>query len=264
MLQQNGLMEPPSEAPRPRPPAWADDWALFLDVDGCLLDFADAPDRVVVPVELPGAIAALADRLHGAVTLVSGRALSVLDQLFPVLRQMPAAGLHGLELRGPGIANAPPSAPAELQCVRAEAEAIVRAWPGAMVESKGPNLALHWRMAPSAAQSFQGLAFAALPRLPGYRVQAGDHVLELRPDGDLDKGTAIQALMAVPPFRGRVPVFIGDDLTDEHGFAVVNARGGYSVLVGSRDDSAARYALPDPASVRAWLHAMAAEKTVQA
>lgn len=258
-------MELPNEALRPRPPALADDWALFLDVDGCLLDFADAPDRVVVPTGLAEAIVALAERLHGAVALVSGRALSMLDRLFPALRQVPAAGLHGLELRGPGtLANAAPPAPAELQRVRAEAEAIAREWPGALVESKDPNLALHWRMVPSAEQSFQALASAALSRLPGYRVQAGDHVLELRPNDDLDKGTAILSLMAVSPFRGRVPVFIGDDLTDEHGFAVVNAHGGHSVLVGARDESAARYALPDPAAVRAWLHAMAAEKPVQA
>jgi len=258
-------MELPSEAPRPRPPALADDWALFLDVDGCLLDFAATPEGVVVPAGLTETVEALAEKLHGAVALVSGRALSMLDRLFPTLRQMPAAGLHGLELRGPGkLAKAAPSAPAALQRIRAEAEAIALAWPGALVESKGPNLALHWRTAPAAAPAFHAFASAALPRLPGYRVQAGDQVLEFRPDGDLDKGAAILALMAAPPFRGRVPVFVGDDKTDEHGFAVVNAHGGHSVLVGVRDDSAARYALSDPASVRAWLRAMVAEKPVRA
>ena len=256
-------MELPSEAPRPRPPALADDWALFLDVDGCLLDFAATPDGVVVPAGLTQTVEAMAEKLHGAVALVSGRALSMLDRLFPALRQMPAAGLHGLELRGPGdFTKAAPRAPPALERIRAEAEALAQAWPGALVESKGPNLALHWRSAPAAARAFHAFASAALPRLPGYRVQAGDHVLEFRPGGNLDKGTAILALMTVPPFRDRVPVFVGDDQTDEHGFAVVNAHGGHSVLVGERD-SAARYALPDPASVREWLRAMAAETTEQ-
>lgn len=257
-------MEPTNDAPRPRPPVLADDWALFLDVDGCLLDFAATPDGVVVPVGLTDTVTALAERLHGAVALVSGRALSMLDRLFPALRQMPAAGLHGLELRRPGtVAKVTLSAPDALQRVRVEAEAIAQEWPGTWVEAKGPNLALHWRAAPAAAHAFQAFASAALPRLPGYRVQGGDQVLEFRPDNDLDKGEAIRVLMAEPPFRGRLPVFVGDDLTDEHGFDVVNAQGGYSVLVGVRDGSAARYALPDPASVRAWLRAMAAETTVQ-
>jgi trehalose 6-phosphate phosphatase len=202
--------------------------------------------------------------LQGAVALVSGRALSTLDRLFPALRHVPAAGLHGLELRGPGGARSAPPVPVALQRVHAEADAIAQDWPGAVVESKGPNLALHWRTAPLAARAFQAFASAALPRLPGYRVQAGDHVLEFRPDGDLDKGAAILALMAASPFHGRVPVFVGDDYTDEHGFAVVNAHGGHSVLVGVRGDSVARYALADPASVRAWLQAMAAEGPVQA
>jgi trehalose 6-phosphate phosphatase len=258
-------MELPSDAPRQRPPALADDWALFLDVDGCLLDFAATPEAVVVPAGLTDTIAALAERLHGAVALVSGRALSMLDKLFPALRQMPAAGLHGLELRRPGaVAKAAPSAPAALQRVRIEAEAIGQEWPGTWVEAKGPNLALHWRSAPAAVHAFHAFASAALPRLPGYRLQGGDHVLEFRPDNHLDKGEAIRVLMEEPPFRGRLPVFVGDDRTDEHGFDVVNARDGYSVLVGVRDDSAARYALPDPASVRAWLRAMAAEKAEQA
>ena len=95
-------------------------------------------------------------------------------------------------------------------------------------------------------------AEAVLPRLPGYRLQHGDHVVELRPSAG-DKGEAILALLEEVPFRGRVPVFVGDDLTDESGFAVVNAHGGMSVLVGQREPSAAHYALRDPAAVRAWL-----------
>ena len=248
-------MDESSEAAtRASPPGAAGDWALFLDVDGCLLDFADAPDAVRVPDGLVEAISRWARRLDGAVALVSGRSLDTLDTLFPELRGLPAAGLHGLERRdGAGGRQLPPAPPRAFADVATEARRIAEAYPGAIVETKGPNLALHWRQAPQAAQALRAFASAALPRLPGYRLQAGDHVVELRPGGDVDKGSAIVAFMAEPPFRGRVPVFIGDDLTDERGFAAVNAHGGISVLVGDRADSAARHALRDPAAVRAWL-----------
>jgi trehalose 6-phosphate phosphatase len=245
---------------RAPPPATPGHWALFLDVDGCLLDFADAPDAVQVPGGLEDAITACARRLDGAVALVSGRSLDTLDALFPALRALPAAGLHGLERRGAdGERHAPPAPPAALADVAAEARRVAEAYPGAIIETKGPNLALHWRRAPQAATALRALAAAELPRLPGYRLQAGDHVVELRPGGDADKGSAILAFLGAAPFRGRVPVFLGDDLTDERGFAAVNARGGISVLVGTRADSAARHALRDPPAVRAWLAAACAE-----
>ena len=233
--------------PRPRPPAVADDWALFLDVDGCLLDFAAAPDAVVVPESLPRLLDDLVQRLDGALALVSGRALVDIDRLFAPL-EVPAVGLHGLQRRGAAAVTPPPA----LAAILAEAAPVVAAYPGALVEDKGVAMALHWRTAPSAAAALRSFAEAAVPRLPGYRLQHGNQVVELRP-ADGDKGAAIRALLDEPPFRGRVPVFAGDDLTDESGFAVVNARGGLSVLVGGREPSAAHYALHDPAAVRAWL-----------
>lgn len=239
---------------RPMPPPPAADWALFLDVDGSLLDFAPHPDAVQVPADMQRHIATLAARLDGALALVSGRTLATLDELFHHLRHVPAAGLHGLERRDATGLHLPPQAAAALDGIEAEALRIAAAFPGAAVERKGPSLALHWRAAPQAQDPFRAFAAAALRVLPDYRPQFGDRVLELRPEG-LDKGAAVQAFLAQPPFAGRVPVFVGDDLTDEHGFAVVNARGGLSVLVGDRVDSAARYRLEDPAAVRDWLAA---------
>lgn len=244
-------MPDPSPSRRPRPPAPADDWALFLDVDGCLLEFADTPGGVAVPPGLVETLAGLARRLDGALALVSGRTLETLDALFAPLR-LPAAGVHGLQRRDADGHVLGPSAPPALEQVAARARDVVQAHPGALVEPKGAALAFHWRAAPAAAQPFERLAREELPRLPGYRLQPGDQVLELRPEG-ADKGAAIAAFLDTPPFRGRLPVFAGDDLTDEHGFEVVNAHGGLSVLVGQRTASAARCHLRDPAAVLDWL-----------
>ena len=123
---------------------------------------------------------------------------------------------------------------------------------GALVEDKGAALALHWRQAPDAADALRRFADVALPWLQGYRLQPGDPVVELRP-ATADKGDAIAAFMDEAPFSGRRPVFAGDDLTDEHGFAVVDERDGLSVLVGGRKGSSARYGLRDPADLRAWV-----------
>jgi trehalose 6-phosphate phosphatase len=247
------------DPPRPRPPAPADDWALFLDVDGCLLDFADAPDAVTVPPALHTSLQRLSQRLQGALALVSGRALVRIDALFAPLR-LTAAGLHGLERRSDVARLLAPPVPAALAAVRSEAQQIAAAWPGVLVEDKGSALGLHWRRAPHAADALRAFAEAALPRLPGYRLQHGNHVVELRPALG-DKGEAILALLDEPPFRGRRPVFAGDDITDESGFAVVNAHDGLSVLVGDREPSAAHYALRDPAAVRAWLDATGDPRT---
>jgi len=242
----------------PPPPPIDDGCALFLDVDGTLLEFAPAPDQVAVPERLREALAALHRRLDGAVALVSGRSLATLDALL-ALPRLPASGLHGLERRHGAQGQRAPRAPAALALVRREAEQVAARHPGAIVEDKGAALALHWRAAPHAAGAMQAFASAALPRLPGYRLQPGHDVLELRPAGHhggrADKGAAILAFMEEPPFAGRRPVFAGDDITDEAGFAAVNKRGGTSVLVGPPRESAAHFALPGPAAVHAWIGA---------
>ena len=242
----------------PPPPAIDDGCALFLDVDGTLLDFASAPDRVEVPGHLREALAALHRRLDGAVALVSGRSLATLDALLAPPR-LPASGLHGLERRHGQRGHRAPRPPAALALVRSEAEQVAARHPGAIVEDKGAALALHWRAAPHAAGALQAFANAALPRLPGYRLQPGNDVLELRPadhkGGRADKGAAILAFMDEAPFAHRRPVFAGDDITDEAGFAAVNARDGISVLVGPLRESAAHFSLAGPAEVHAWIGA---------
>ncbi|MBJ6980201.1 trehalose-phosphatase [Luteimonas sp. MC1895] len=241
----------------PPPPPIDDSCALFLDVDGTLLDFAPRPDDVEVPDRLREALAALQQRLDGAVALVSGRSLAMLDTLLAPPR-LPASGLHGLERRHGRRLQRAPRAPAALDLVRSEAVRLAARHPGAVVEDKGSAVALHWRAAgPHAGAELQAFARAALPRLPGYRLQPGKAVIELRPADTrglrADKGAAILAFMLEAPFAGRRPVFAGDDVTDEAGFAAVNAHDGISVLVGPPRASAAHFALSGTADVHAWI-----------
>lgn len=242
---------PQSLNSRPHPGPLPPDCALFLDVDGALLEFADAPGGVVVPDGLVARLSALSAQRGGALALVSGRDIATLDRLFAPL-ELACAGLHGLQRRHGDAMVDTIDAPARMDEIRAAARAVVAKYPGSLVEEKGPAIAFHWRAEPLAASDFEGLAAMAVMELPGYHLQHGDHVVELRPAG-ADKGSAIEAFMREPPFAGRAPVFAGDDLTDEHGFEVVNRLGGTSVLVGTREPSQARCGLADPAAVRAWL-----------
>lgn len=244
----------PALAPRslPPPPAIERHWALFLDVDGCLLDFADHPEGVNVPDGLLGDLHRLRIALGGAVAFVSGRSIVQLDALFAPLR-LPSAGLHGLEVRDHGAPDRPAiDRPPELERVREAATQVVRDHPGAQVEDKGIALALHWRAEPSARPALEAIAATALAQLPDYRLQHGNCVVELRP-AVADKGTGIERLMATAPFAGRLPAFAGDDLTDEDGFAAVHRGGGVSVVVGDRRPTVARHALHDTSALRAWL-----------
>lgn len=236
----------------PAPPPVQPHWALFLDVDGCLLDFADHPEDVHVPDGLRESLTALQTALHGAVAFVSGRRIEQLDALFAPLH-LPAAGLHGLEVRGqPQLSLAFDAPPDELVRVAEAAQPVIDAHPGARIEPKGAALALHWRAAPAARSPLEALAATALARLPGYRLQHGNCVVELRPAHG-DKGTAVDRLMDLAPFAGRTPVYAGDDLTDEDGFAAANRAGGMSVRVGDRAPSLATHTLADTIALREWL-----------
>ena len=242
----------------PAPPETGADtgWALFLDVDGTLLDIACRPDDVHVDPRLHDDLHRLRDRLDGAVALLSGRTLSQVDALFGWNRHV-AAGLHGAELRGPdGRAHVTGDAIAFAR-IRARAGELVAATRGVMLEDKRLALALHCRHAPASCDAAEQIAQTLLREAGGhYVLQRGDHVFELKPAG-VDKGRALAALMREPPLRGRRPWMLGDDLTDEDAFRHVNANGGVSVIVGARRPTEARYALHDPAAVRTWLHALA-------
>jgi trehalose 6-phosphate phosphatase len=137
---------------------------------------------------------------------------------------------------------------------KGEAARFASQYPGVAVEDKGSHVALHWRAAPEAADYVRAFAETLIGNIEGYRLQPGDHVVELVP-AHIDKGRAVVAMMREPPFRGRTPVFVGDDLTDEYGFEAAHKLGGWSVLVGKRETSHATYQLADPAAVHVWLRA---------
>lgn len=208
------------------------DWALFLDFDGCIVDIAPTPEAVVVPDCLPSLLLALREALGGAVAIVSGRPIEQIDGFLG--SAVPAvAGLHGLERRGAEGGIVRPSVPRhDLRAVRALLAAFAAERPGVLVEDKAYTVALHYRLVPSLRDDCRDIVNAALKHAPqGWQVVEGKSVFEIRPCGPT-KGTAIEAFMGEAPFLGRTPVFCGDDITDEDGFRVVNARGGVSIRVG--------------------------------
>jgi trehalose 6-phosphate phosphatase len=233
--------------------AMPDGWAVFLDVDGTLLDIAGTPEAVAVEPGLPAALSALSARLGGALALVTGRRLTFLDTLFPGLA-FTAAGLHGAEMRFAGgtLRELEPSP--LLSIARRRLEAAANAWPGVLVEDKGASFAAHFRRAPKFEEQVEAIMSSIAEDLGGtHSIQRGKSVVEIRPRGH-DKGAALTAFMAAPPFLGRRPLAIGDDVTDEAMFAAANTLGGVSVRVGSPDEPTLATAfLPRPADVRAWI-----------
>jgi trehalose 6-phosphate phosphatase len=229
-----------------------DHWALFLDVDGTLLDFADQPDQVHVDKRLRDLLDDLHGTLDGAFALVRGRSLDDLDDLFDH-PPWAMAGLHGLELRcADGRYSGVHIGHARRSLVRDPAGAIAAGWPGVSLEDTGLAVAQQCRTAPQQFDALRGDVEAALPRLAGYEMQMGNLVIELKPEG-MDKGKAVASLLSGEPFNGRLPVYVGDDLTDEHGFATANLENGLSIRVGAREPSLAQFSLPEPAAARAWL-----------
>jgi trehalose 6-phosphate phosphatase len=241
--------------PRLPLPGPGDAWAFFLDVDGTLLDIAPTPESVAPRADTVELLERLAQTAGGAVALVSGRPIRQLDELFAPLA-LAAAGLHGLEWRSADgtMHMADATAPDLARTVEQLAE-FARRHPGTRVEDKGMTVALHYRQAPDAAPDARRCVDNAARALGDrVHVQEGKMVLEIK-SIDAHKGMVVERFLAEQPFAGRVPVFIGDDVTDEDAFAVVNRHGGYSIRVGAARDkpSAARWALATPDQVHSWL-----------
>ena len=224
--------------------------AFFLDVDGTLLGFEDRPEDVRADPELLDLLARLRNAAGGAVALVSGRMIADLDRIVAPL-VLPAAGTHGAELRFADGRREDPRGDT-LAHLRDDVKAFVAARPGLGIEDKGSTIAVHYRHAPEHAEAigtFLGNAVAGHDLV----VQHGKMVAEIRPTGS-HKGAAIETLMTTPPFLKRTPLFIGDDLTDEHGFESVNHLGGVSIKVGHETEKTiASRRLANIQSVRSFL-----------
>jgi len=233
--------------------------AVFLDVDGTLLEIAPRPELVHVPGRLPGLIARLAKERQGALALISGRPLAQLDRLFQPWHGA-AAGLHGIERRrADGTLDRIPDSAGEaaLDRIRPKLAALAGEGSGLTLEDKGAALALHYRAVPAREPEICNYA-ETLQREEGMtlRLIAGKMVFEFQPRS-ANKGAAIAAFLAEPPFLGRRPVFVGDDATDEDGFAETNRRDGIAIRVGPPHKTVANYNLPSVESVLAWLEELA-------
>jgi trehalose 6-phosphate phosphatase len=237
---------------RPDLPAPSLDWAYFLDVDGTLINIADTPQAVLVDRTLLDLIANLHRASGGAVALISGRMISDLQDRIG-MPQLPLAGLHGLERRdSAGRLWIHATAPAAKSAIKEALAPVLARHSGLLLEDKGLTLALHYRQAPRLAGYVHQLMgrFADAPG-QGLELQRGKRVVEIKPAG-IDKGTAVAEYLGEPPYIGRRPVFIGDDLNDEDGFAEVNKLDGISIKVGA-GASCARFRLSGVAAVREWL-----------
>jgi trehalose 6-phosphate phosphatase len=232
-------------------------WALFLDIDGTLLNIAPTPDAIEVPENLPFDLDRLSQKFGGALALVTGRSLAYADQLFEPF-SFPTAGLHGAEIRGAGGVH-DAAVPPEFQALKHALTAEAEHYPGVLIEDKGAAVAAHYRLAPDFEKVLEErMTYYARQAGPNWALQLGRKVFELRPAG-ASKGDAVERFLQSGAFEGRLPLAIGDDLTDESMFAVANARGGHSVRVGSIDaPTCALSRLSSPALVRNMIAMMAA------
>jgi trehalose 6-phosphate phosphatase len=243
----------PARFVRPSPPPLGRDCALFLDIDGTLAEFAHVPDAVRIDAEIVSALPRLLRELDGALALVTGRSITSADLLFPGLK-LPMAGQHGCERRdGAGAIFLHAPVKKTQSKLRKLLQSLAKRHPQLLFEDKGASLALHYRSTPQLASHVHRTLRQSITEDDGYELLPGKLRLEVRPAGR-DKGAAIDDFMAEEPFAGRLPVFVGDDLTDEHGIAVVERLGGWTIKVGP-GRTAARFRLADPAAVQRWLMA---------
>lgn len=249
----------PEDLPLPAP----DRCAWFLDIDGTLAEIADAPENVRIDPSMVRAVERLAQASDGAVAMISGRRIADIDRLFAPLR-LPAAGQHGVERRA-ADASVHWHRPRTNENDIARMAEKTRAWAavrnGLRVEYKEGSFAVHFRAAPQLGGAVRSFLEDLMQSSSGdYCLQPGKMVIEILPESR-DKGTAVLEFMGEPPFLGRTPVFLGDDLADEHGFAVVGGLGGITVKVGA-GDTQARWRLPGVDAVYAWIAAIVRARAI--
>lgn len=232
------------------PKLLADRSALFLDFDGTLADLASRPDAVEIPTTLVALLNSLQQRLDGALALITGRAREDLEPMLASPWPWPAAFEHGavrLSYQG----DAATMRPQGLARAITAAEHLVERHHGLLLERKQTSMALHYRLAPTLEALCVSTLTRAIADAPDLQLLCGKAVVEVK-STRVSKGSAIEAFMQEAPFKGRVPVFAGDDVTDEAGFTVVQRLGGEGIKVGD-GPTRARHRCTSPEALRAWL-----------
>jgi trehalose 6-phosphate phosphatase len=238
--------------------------AFLLDIDGTLLDLAPTPREVWVPPDLANTLSRLLMRTSGALALVSGRSLNDIDLIFAP-EQFPAVGGHGAEMRlstdSEAVATHAPPMDKEL---KRRLAAIAKLSPGILLEDKGYSLALHYRLAPHAEKAIYEAVSLIRADLPSAQIEVlpGKCVCEIKHSG-FNKASGVVELMTHEPFRGRRPIFIGDDVTDESVFAIMADFGGLAFSVGRRAHGVAGH-FDEPRDVREWLAHLLDDETTTA
>ncbi|MDP6390383.1 MAG: trehalose-phosphatase [Alphaproteobacteria bacterium] len=246
----------PEKSPPPLPDSEdAPGWALFLDVDGTLLQIAETPGAVEVSARLRDLLERLEPALGGALALISGRSIANLDRLFGSLG-LAVAGQHGMERRDAAGGMHHAEDDGVLESLRGPLEAFAEVHPGVVLEDKGRSMGLHYRQAPEAENAARAFIRQFAEKRDDVNILDGRMIFDIKP-AHVDKGTAIATFMLAPPFAGCRPVFIGDDATDEQGFPVVNEMDGISVRVGDGAETAATYRLMGVDAVLDWLTGVA-------
>jgi trehalose 6-phosphate phosphatase len=237
--------------------------AILLDVDGTILDIAPKSYDVVVPNSLRRILVRVSERAGGALALVSGRPLGDIDRLFAPLR-LPAIGGHGAEIRpaADGYVDARRVTPLDHD-LKQRLKEIAARHPGVTVEDKGYSLGLHYRQAIERELEVIKDVFRVCNIYePGsFELLTGKAIIEIKAVG-FDKGTAVRELMTYPPFAGRIPIFVGDDITDEAAFAVMPEFRGVAISVGRRLPGVLD-TFRTPSDVRHWLEGISNKAVLQ-
>ena len=226
--------------------------ALYLDIDGTLLDMALTPSMVHVPPDLADVLAQTSARLSGALAIVTGRPIAEADSLLKPLR-FTAAGVHGAEMRTTATGKITSVAPALDPALLNDLRTIGEAMPGIVTENKGTGIAMHYRLVPNLREPLLATIEALIPKYPGqFTLCGGRKIIEILPVG-MSKGVALRKLAELSQFANRIPIMIGDDLADIEAFRAAEALGGIGLKVAGENFTRAESSFSGPTDVRGWL-----------
>lgn len=244
----------PLDGVRVRRPEVSATTALFLDLDGTLIEIAPTPEGVTVPTGLVAMLADLSLRLEGAVAIVTGRQITDIDRLLTPLAPI-GAGVHGAEMRATPAGNIELRAEAVDAAIVDAVRRLASREPGTIVELKAVSIAVHYRANPSAGTRIEAALLRLLDGGPEHLILShGRKVFEIVPR-HVSKGAALADLMQLPTFRGRKPIMIGDDVTDQSAFEMALRLGGVGLKVAGEQFAPEEADFASPAEVRNWLAA---------